>query len=712
MRQVNDKRRTEILLISQTIFISLLLYWMFLESQSNAYFRTWLSQNLPIGLTLLNPWVVGLAITELVLVTGYWITRLESGPAVPKPRVRKVEKIDELLEEPRLETRPAKRSEIQIFTSRPIYEVIDLKPFIITLMLATQAVSLWLITAANLRITTFTANSFYYYSHLPLTYWWGLSATLALFFARPMLGGRVRIGLDVGALFLLAFYLIGLPSFTYQDPRFLDTYYHTGNSLDLLNYQGWLTSPNWYVHQFPGVFSFVAQLIVVAGIDPFQLMRFYPLGLALVIVFMTYVLVRTHGQQYASIASATVLGGLWFQLHISPQSLELILYLGAIFVLLKIVEDEPHRRLWTMLGLASTPIFVASHPETPLALSLGLVAFLVLSLLRSKRTLQLQTLKIAVPMVVLLGWVFFWWGLVAVDARNLVQTSILDRAFITFSRLPLGISTQTSNVPAVPSYSYGLTILSEQGISALVWAIGLAYFVLFRKLQPKELFLAGLFLAAVSTIPLAVFGRADVLQRSYLFALFPFVILTAWLLERRSILRLRGLDLFRLVKVVFIVMMVLFSAIIPLTRYGVDPIEYISGSSLLVANVSAGLTQQHSLLFFHPDEDGWRYYAGINGAIREPRLEQKNLANQPGGYVKPGTDPTVPGFNLTYTSADASANYIVLTSYWQNLYTLRFGTDSASYVQARNNYTDTVMQNFDLVYSTGTDQIYANQALG
>jgi hypothetical protein len=124
------------------------------------------------------------------------------------------------------------------------------------------------------------------------------------------------------------------------------------------------------------------------------------------------------------------------------------------------------------------------------------------------------------PFAVLIGWVLFWWGLVAVDARNLVQTSILNKALISFSRLPLGISTQTSNVPAVPSYSYGLTILSEQGISAIVWAAGLAYFVLFRKFQPRELFLGGLFLAAVSTIPLAVFGRADVLQRSYLFALF------------------------------------------------------------------------------------------------------------------------------------------------------------------------------------------------
>src|SRR5438309_2818010 len=709
---MDQKRRTEILLVSQTIFITLLLYWMFLESQSNAYFRGWLSQYFPLGLVLLNGWVVALAITELALVTGFLIGRLEGGPAASKPVVKKIEKNDELLREPQLEPRPARQREPQFSTSTRIYEIVDLKVLIIMVMLATQAVSLWFITASTFRITIFTANSFYYYSHLPFTYWWGLAATLALFFTRSILRGRTQIGLDIGALFLLAFYLVGIPSFTYQDPRFLDTYYHTGNALDLLNYQGWLNSPNWYVHQFPGVFAFIGQLVSVAEIDPFQLMRFYPLGLALVIVFLTYLVVRMHSEQYASIASATLLGGLWFQLHISPQSLELVLYLGALFLLLKVIEDEPRRRLWTVLGLASTPIFVASHPETPLAVSLGLAAFLALSLLKSKRTLQLHTLRIALPFAVLIGWVLFWWGLVAVDARDLVQRSILDKALTYISRLPLGISTQTSNVPAVPSYSYGLTVLSEQGVSAIVWATGLAYFVLVRKLQPRELFLGGLFLAAVSTIPVAVFGRADVLQRSYLFALVPFIILTAWLLERRTVLTLRGRNLFRLVKVGFIVMMILFSAIIPLTRYGVDPIEYIPSSSLYVSNILSGLTQQHSLLFLHPDEDGWRFYAGINGAIREPKLEQKNLANQPGGYVKPGTDPTVPGFNLTYTPADGSANYVVLTTYWQNLYTLRFGSNSAVYIQARNNYTDIVMQNFNLVYSTGTDQIYANEALG
>src|SRR5947208_7745396 len=84
---------------------------------------------------------------------------------------------------------------------------------------------------------------------------------------------------------------------------------------------------------------------------------------------------QAYSPQYASIASAVLLGGLWFQLHVSPQSLELVLYLGIILLLVKIIDDEPRRKLWTTLAILSAPIFVASHPETPLAISLGMAGF-------------------------------------------------------------------------------------------------------------------------------------------------------------------------------------------------------------------------------------------------------------------------------------------------------------------------------------------------
>ena len=706
-KQLSHRQRTEILLVSQTVIISLLIYWMSLEAQSNSFLKAWLSQNFPLGLMLLNGWFVAATIGELALVTVFWIIRLESAVAAPKVGPREDPKSRE---EQRYLPPLAREADLEFSRSKPFYETINIATLVLTVTLATLAVSLWFVTASTFRITIFTANSFYYYSHLPIPYWWGLAATLALFFTRPVFRGKGRILLDISALFLLSFYLIGLPSFTYQDPRFLDAYYHTGNSLNLLNYQGWLNSPSWYGHQFPGVFLFVGQMISIAGINPFQLMMFYPLGLSLVVVFMVYVIAKMFSSQYASIASATFLGGMWFQFHISPQSLELVLYLGVIFLVLKIIEDTPRRKLWTAMGLASIPIFVGSHPETPLAVGLGLAGFLILSLLKSKKTFQQQTLRLTLPLSVLICWVLFWWFVVAVEALNLVETTILAKALLTLSQLPIGIKTQTS-LPLTPSYSYGVTVLAEQGISVVVWVVGLVYFLFLRRLQPRELFLGGLFLAAVSTIPIAIFGRTDVLQRSYLFALVPFVILTAWLLERRSALIFRGRDLFRLLRTGFIIMMILFAVLIPIARYGIDPFHYIPGSSLYAANVASGL-QQHSILFLEPDEDGWRFYAGLEGAISQPKLEQNNIANQPGGFVKPNSDATLPGFNLTYSEADSTAAYIVLPSYWQNLYTLRFGHNSTFYFAVRNDFTGNVTQNFNLVYSTGTDEIYANPNLG
>jgi len=708
MRSISRKRLTEIFLALQTLVITSLLYWTYVENVSNAFFRTWLSQNFHLVLSLLNEWVVGAAITGLLLLTGYWIIQLEGEGRRRRVKGRPPRKSPIPLETETVQVPPG----LTVAKRKPLYETVEMRSFIILLILGTQAISLWFVTASTFRVTMFSANSFYYYSHLPFTYWWGLAATLAMFFMRPNHQGRARTGLEISTLFILAFYLIGLSSFSYQDPRFLDTYYHVGNSLALLNYQGWLTSPAYYVHQFPGVFAFVGQLVSVAGIDPFQLMRFYPLGLSLIVVFLTYVIARAYSPTYASIASAVLLGGLWFQLHISPQSLELVLYLGVILLFVKIIDDEPRRKYWAILGILSAPIFVASHPETPLAVSLGLAAFLILSMLKSRWTFNEQAGKTALPFLALVGAVLIWWATIAVDARILVQTSIIDRVLQALLRGSLRSPGSTASVAATPSYSYGLTVLSEQAVSIIVWAVGLSFFAFFRKLQPRELFLGGLFLAAVSTIPIAIFGREDVLQRSYLFALFPVVILTAWLLERKTVLTMRGWNFFRALKVGFIIMMVLFAVIIPLTRYGVDPVEYIPGSSLFVSNIAASLFQQHSVLFLHPDEDGWRFYAGINGATREPKAEQNNITSQPGGYVKFGADPTVPGFNLTYTPADDSSNYIVLTSYWQNLYILRFGSNSAVYVQTRSNYTAAVSQNFDLVYSTGTDQIYANEKLG
>jgi len=108
------------------------------------------------------------------------------------------------------------------------------------------------------------------------------------------------------------------------------------------------------------------------------LIKYYPAVLAAVSGLLLYAITRTLGPKYSAISSGFILSGLWFQLHLSPQSLELIPYVGIVYVLVKIIEDQPRRLLWSMIALISVPVLVISHPETPLVLALGTVAFFIL----------------------------------------------------------------------------------------------------------------------------------------------------------------------------------------------------------------------------------------------------------------------------------------------------------------------------------------------
>src|SRR5881409_864769 len=110
-------------------------------------------------------------------------------------------------------------------------------------------------------------------------------------------------------------------------------------------------------------------------------------------------------------------------------------------------------------------------------------------------------------------------------------------------------------------------------MSAAIWVFGLFLLIFIKRFRDREYFLAGLFLAAISTIPVALFANADVLQRSYLFSLFPTGLLLASLLERGNVLRLGALPLARLVGAGLILMMIAFSMLMPIARYGGDSFD-------------------------------------------------------------------------------------------------------------------------------------------
>lgn len=587
-------------------------------------------------------------------------------------------------------------------------ETLEFRNFVIIVALFTISISLWFFTAGMVKISEFPPNAFFYLNNLPFEYWLGLIATLALFGVRGFVRDRARTVLELSTLFLLCMYLFGLSSFVFQNPWFLDTYQHEGNALALLNSGGWYNGPVWYVYQFPGTYTFFAELTAVAGIDPFQLMKYYPTGLSLVVALLLYSTVRSYSQRYAFVSSAFILSGLWFQLHLSPQSLELIPYIGLLFLLIKIIDDKPHRTRWMLIAVSITPILVLDHPETPLVLSLGLTALFVLQALFSPERIRAvrSSLRAVGPnFLVLVIVTFVWWTVMASGALSVVM-SIVNGAIAAGIG---GLTRSPQNIPTTPAASYSVTILLQEGISALVWLIGLSVLVFIRRFQFRDYLLGGLFLAAVSTIPVALFGNADVLQRSYLFALFPCGLLLASLMERRNILRLKGRELIPLLGKGLILLIVLFSITMPLSRFGLVSFSYLTQSSLIASDASAPLTTSHSILLLHPGWYGWRYYAPFDGYEGALLLEQKNITGLLGGFVKINSESE---YNLTYSRADNTSDYVLIPDFFQNLYILRFGSNSTSYVDQKIAFENNVSMNFNLVYSTGTDRLYENRNLG
>jgi len=702
-----NQRLSSAIIISQALVIVGFLYWLVRESDANPFLGQWISQNLPPLSLVLNEAGLFIAMGSVLAIAGLWLLvsegKLESRPDRPTARGHSPSSLPSAQYE--LEVRPAPPEVFQ--EPRPFYETIQTLHLLLLVGFTGAAVSLLFITAATLRITDFPADSLAYAGQLPATFWGGLGATLVLVATGIFVKARLRTGVEVFGLLLLALYVIGLPSFVYENPRVLDSYQHAGNSLGLLNNQGWFEAPIWYLRQFPGAYTFFAQLVSVAKIDPFALMKYYAVGLSWVIALFIYVMVRGHSRNYAAAASALFLGGIWFQLHLSPQSLALILYMGIVFALLRSLLDKPRRKVWTIVSTAAVPALVVSHPTTPLVLIVGLVTFIVSVPMLASRAAKVGLLgNLSGAGAFLVGislWTFAWWLTIASEARGLLE-NISQRA------LSLGLShlAEEVPVPANPSPSYYVTVTLEQAVSLSVWILGACLLGFFRRFRGRDFLLASLITAGVSTIPLALFAKTDVLQRSYLFALIPFTILLGWMMEQKGVFSFRGRSLYPIIRGTFILAIVCFSVLMPITRNGVDPFDYIPSSSLEASKTAAGL-QNHSVLFIHPGEYGWRFYAALRGDNRGPRIEQPLMTGLFGGFVK--VNSTLDEFDLNFTLADLSTDYIMVSDYYQNLYLLRFGPDAETYIAAKASFELAVSSRFNLVYSTGSDQIYARRGV-
>src|SRR2546428_34994 len=76
---------------------------------------------------------------------------------------------------------------------------------------------------------------------------------------------------------------------------------------------------------------------LIPALYPFILMMYFVIGCSSFMIVFLSTIIRSHSAEYAAPAPGLFLGPLWFQLPLSPQALELILYLGILLLFVKMI---------------------------------------------------------------------------------------------------------------------------------------------------------------------------------------------------------------------------------------------------------------------------------------------------------------------------------------------------------------------------------------
>jgi len=209
---------------------------------------------------------------------------------------------------------------------------------------------------------------------LPLYYWGGLLFILVSLFL--LVGSNTRSfyheRLFLLEAFLLALYLYAIPVFVEENIHYYDTWVHSGSSLSILIHQSYVKSPDYYAGQFPGAFIFQSVGILITGMDPLAIMKYYPILFSALTVLTSYILFRKLFAERRMAYLATIFlvtGSVWvFPEHFCPNSFALILY----FILFYFIFSKPtHENAALTIFLIIA--IVSSHPITPILLIFSLV---------------------------------------------------------------------------------------------------------------------------------------------------------------------------------------------------------------------------------------------------------------------------------------------------------------------------------------------------
>ncbi|NQT71766.1 MAG: hypothetical protein HQ553_03225 [Chloroflexi bacterium] len=247
-------------------------------------------------------------------------------------------------------------------------------------ILLSLSLSLWFLTIADTKITTFDPDSLHYAKHLPVYYWIGMGLNCIVILLSLTIHQVFHKGIWIihsFAILILVLYIIGTPSFIYDNPSPNDVYVYS-SLVDTIGTTGHAEGDFHYLEEFPGSTIFTSMIVQVFGVTTLAVEKYAAIFIVLILSLIIYALAKGVLRQYAVFAPITSIAlAFVYGYHLVPQNIALLLTATLLMILVssflrkrkeEVSIEMKRRALIILLWMA----IIVSHPSTPI---LNLFAF-------------------------------------------------------------------------------------------------------------------------------------------------------------------------------------------------------------------------------------------------------------------------------------------------------------------------------------------------
>jgi hypothetical protein len=474
----------------------------------------------------------------------------------------------------------------------------------VIILLLINAFTLWLLTIATTHIYKIPPDPFYYAKQLPIFYWIGMMLiciTLILsLYGQPLPKPKKHEFTEIIFIIILILYLFGTPSFIYTNPRFMDVYgvsYIVDRVIEAggahIRYAGLM-----YQTEFQGSILLFSMFSECTGINILVVSKYYPIYLMFIISILIYGISRKISSKYCLFAPIAYLSLAWVQeYHLAPQSHVLILSILLLFLLVILLTGkDTHNDLNNKLLIIIVWFAICiSHAVTPILnlISLFFLFFSYIflkysSLFTKKNLLEGISTKMESLSALLILFVTVYIAYI-LYASDFIFARVISTMKATINRMQYGETFVVVNravTTPTQSYLFCYYVRWYIIIGTMVFGI-LSIFYLFLKNRDRtsNFVISSLFIGySLLGLYLIISGyNVYGSDRSFIFLLIPFSILCSMVLHTE--LKLKGntykiiaSKIFRIFKISLVLFIITAMSLLPITRYGTDPYEFVSES--------------------------------------------------------------------------------------------------------------------------------------